>query len=103
MLLTFTLITLCMLMCTHCGRKDHLAKFCYDRIHDSNLANKFIWVRKGAYLHGPNKVRVPKTTPILFNVGRRESIGALRWMRSELKGDNFGCITFKGSLVEGPP
>ena len=20
--------------CTHCGRKSHLAKFCYDRIHD---------------------------------------------------------------------
>ena len=32
--------------CTHCGRKSHLAKFCYDRIHDSNFVNKFIWVRK---------------------------------------------------------
>ena len=24
-------------------------------------------------------------------------------MRSELYGDTFGCITFKGSLVGGPP
>ena len=29
-------------------------------------------------------------------------VGALRWMRSELNGDYFGCITFKGSLVGGP-
>jgi len=28
--------------CTHCGRKGHLAKFCYDRLHNSNFANKFI-------------------------------------------------------------
>jgi len=33
---------------THCGRKGHLAKFYYDRIHNSKFANKFIWVRKGA-------------------------------------------------------
>ena len=33
--------------CTHCGRNDHLAKFCFDRIHDVNLANKFVWVREG--------------------------------------------------------
>ena len=30
-------------------------------------------------------------------------VGTLMWMRSELNGDNFGCITFKGSLVGGPP
>ena len=54
--------------CTHCARKGHLAKFCYDRIHNSNFANKFIWVRKGA-THGPNKVWVPKSTPIIFDVG----------------------------------
>jgi len=28
--------------CTHCGRKGHLTKFCYDRVHDVNLANKFV-------------------------------------------------------------
>ena len=45
MLLTYTPITQCMLMCTlvHiCGRKGHLAKFCYDKIHDVNLATKFV-------------------------------------------------------------
>ena len=56
--------------CTHCGRKGHLAKFCYDRIHISNFANKFVWVRKGANPHGPKRVWVPKTTPpIIFDVG----------------------------------
>jgi len=28
--------------CTHCGRKGHLAKFCYDKVHNVNLANKFV-------------------------------------------------------------
>ena len=52
--------------CTHCGRKGHLAKFCFDRIHVSNLANKFVWVREGTNPHGPNKIWVPKTTPRVF-------------------------------------
>ena len=55
--------------CTHCGRKGHLTKFYYDRIYTSNFANKFDWVRKGANPHGPKRVWVPKTTPILFDVG----------------------------------
>ena len=55
--------------CTHCGRKGHLAKFCYDRIHGDNLANNFVWVRKGANPHGPKRVWVPKTTPSVFHVG----------------------------------
>ena len=55
--------------CTHCGRKGHLARFCYDRIHTLNFANKFFWVRKGANPHGPNRVWVSKFTPILFDVG----------------------------------
>ena len=42
--------------CTHCGRKGHLTKFCYNRIHDSNLATKFVWVKKGANPHGPKRV-----------------------------------------------
>ena len=45
-----------MYTCTHCGRKGHLAKFCFDKKHDVNLATKFIWVRKGANPHGPNRV-----------------------------------------------
>ena len=48
---------------------NHLAKFCYDRLNNSNFANKFVWVRKGANPHGPNRVWVPKSTPIVFNVG----------------------------------
>ena len=54
---------------THCGRKGHLTKFCYDKIHDVNLATKFVWVRKGDNPHGPNRVWVPKTTPIVFDIG----------------------------------
>ena len=55
--------------CTHCGRKGHLTKFCYDRIHASNLANKFVWVREGTNPHGPKRVWVPKTTPLVYDVG----------------------------------
>ena len=52
--------------CTHCGRKGHLAKFCFDRIHDENLATKFVWVRKDTNPHGPKSVWVPKTTPMVL-------------------------------------
>ena len=69
MLPTFIHITPCMLMCTRCGRKGHLAKFYFDRINDSNFANRFVWVRKGANPHGPNRVWAPKATLILFDVG----------------------------------
>ena len=55
--------------CTHYGRKDHLVKFCYDRIYNSNFTNKFVWVRKCANPHGRDKVWAPKSTSILFNVG----------------------------------
>jgi len=55
--------------CTHYGRKGDLAKFCYDRIHNSNFANKSIWVKKGANPLGPKKIWVPKFTPIIFDVG----------------------------------
>ena len=71
MLLTDTLIT-CMLMCTHVhivDGKGHLAKFCYDRLHTSNLVKNFVWVREGTNPHGPNKIWVPKITPPLFDVG----------------------------------
>ena len=30
-------------------------------------------------------------------------LGALRWMRSKLKREPFGCFTLKGILVGGPP
>jgi len=55
--------------CTHCGRRGHLAKFCFDRLNIDNLAKKFVWVREGTNPHGPKRVWVPKTTPPLFDVG----------------------------------
>ena len=55
--------------CTHCGRKGHLAKFCFDRLHTPNLAKNFVWVREGTNPHGPKRQWVPKTTPPLFDVG----------------------------------
>ena len=55
--------------CIHCGRTGHLAKFCYDRIYISNFTNKFVWVRKGANPHRPKKVWVPKSIPVVFDVG----------------------------------
>ena len=55
--------------CTHCERKGHLVKFCFDRINDSNFVNRFVWVRKGANPHGLKRVWLPKVTPILFDVG----------------------------------
>ena len=38
-------------------------------IHVSNLAYKFVWVRKDANPHGLNRVWVLKFTPIVFDVG----------------------------------
>ena len=58
-----------MYTCTHCGRKGHLAKFCYDKVQNVNCANKFVLVKKGANPRGPNRVWVPKATPIFFDVG----------------------------------
>ena len=54
---------------THYGRKGHLAKFCYDRLNDSNFINRYVWVRKGANPYGSNRVWVPKVTPTLIDVG----------------------------------
>ena len=55
--------------CTHCERKGHVAKFCYDRVHNVKFTNKFVWARKGAKSHRSNRVWVPKVTPIIFDVG----------------------------------
>ena len=51
---------------THCGRKGHLAKFCFDRINDLNFINRFVWVRKGANPNGFKRVWVLKATPIFI-------------------------------------
>ena len=44
--------------CTHCEHKGHLAKLCYDRIHNENLATKFVCVREGTNPHGPKRLWV---------------------------------------------
>ena len=55
--------------CTHCGRKGHLARFCYDRIYHENLATNLVWVRKDTNPYGPKRKWVAKTTPKIFDVG----------------------------------
>ena len=87
--------------------KDYLAKFCYDRIDDSNFANKFVWVRKGANPHGPNKIWVPKFTPVLFDICVGSHLTWGHWCLDD------GCFCawwtlllmhhLQGSLVGGPP
>jgi len=55
--------------CTHCGRKSYLAKFCFDRINISNFTNKNVWVLIVSNPHGPIKIWVPKSPPLVFDVG----------------------------------
>jgi len=45
--------------CTHCDRKGHLAKFCFNRL---NVLNANVCVRHKTNLQGPKKVWVPKDT-----------------------------------------
>jgi len=58
-------------ICTHCGRKGHLAKYCYDRLGHFNFAKyKNFWVPYNkANPKGPKKVWVPKPPPHVFDVG----------------------------------
>jgi len=51
---------------THCSRKNHLAKFCFDRL---NILNVNVCVHDNINLQGPKKMWVPKGTPNLFDVG----------------------------------
>ena len=65
--------------CTHCGRKGHLRKFCYDRLYHFNFAkNKNVKEPKNfannnvpykSNPKGPKKVWVPKPPPHVFDVG----------------------------------
>ena len=55
--------------CTHCGRKGHLAKFCYVKINAMNFANKNVWVPLDANPRGPKRKWVPKSLPLVFDVG----------------------------------
>ena len=52
--------------CAHCGRKGHLAKFCYVKL---NMLNKNVWDRKNTNPIGPKKIWVLKNTPNLIDAG----------------------------------
>jgi len=41
--------------CTYCGRKGHLAKFCYDRVNHFNFVNKNVWVPNKTNPRGPKR------------------------------------------------
>jgi len=53
-------------VCTHCGRKGHLEKFCFIK---NSIQNKHVWVRPGTNPIGPKKVWVPKDPPNLSDTG----------------------------------
>ena len=53
--------------CTFCGRKGHLSRFCYDRLH---LNNGRTWVKKTNPI-GPNKIWVPKSPHYVGDVGTK--------------------------------
>ena len=55
--------------CIHCGRTGHLTRFCYDRLNLLNFANKNVWVPYDANPHGPKRKWVPKSSPLVFDVG----------------------------------
>ena len=56
--------------CTHCDRKGHLAKFCFDRLYSSKFANKNVWVPIVTNPHRPKrKIWEPKSPPLIFDVG----------------------------------
>ena len=56
--------------CTHCGRKGHLAKFYFDKLHILNFANKKnVWVPYKSNPKGPKRKWVPKSPPFIFDVG----------------------------------
>jgi len=38
---------------THCGRKGHLARFCYSSVHPLNFTNDNVWIPYNANPHGP--------------------------------------------------
>ena len=54
---------------THCGRKGHLAKFCFDKTNHVNFANNNVWAPFVSNPHGPKKKWVPKFSPFVFDVG----------------------------------
>jgi len=55
--------------CSHCGRKGHLANFCYDRL---NASRHNVWVRNTNF-QGSKKIWVPKSTNLLNDDGTFQS------------------------------
>ena len=53
-------------VCTYCGRKGHLEKFCYAK---HNIPSKHVWVRPGTNPIGSKKTWVPKDSPNLNDTG----------------------------------
>ena len=49
--------------------KGHLAKFCFDKLHHVNFANKNFWVPYKTNPQGPKRKWVPKSPPFVFDVG----------------------------------
>ena len=41
--------------CTHCSRKGHLIKFCYDRLNVTNFVSMYVWFRNSANPMDPRK------------------------------------------------
>ena len=93
--------------CTHCGRKGHLAKFCYDRIHHVNFANnKYVWVPYKTNPKGPKRKWVPKFPPFVFDVGEGSHTTWEEWCLDggcmDLK-DIYLMHRYQGGLVGQPP
>jgi len=55
--------------CTHCGRKGHLVRFCFDRLNSINFANNNVWIPFVSNPRGPKKKWVPKSSSLAFDVG----------------------------------
>ena len=55
--------------CTYCGRKGHLAKFYFDKINSLKFANNNVWVPFVSNPRRPKKKWVPKSPPLVFDVG----------------------------------
>jgi len=54
---------------THCGRESYLIKFYFDKLNLFNFANKNVGVPNATNSRGTKKIRVPKSTQIVFDVG----------------------------------
>ena len=50
-------------------RKDLLAKIYFDRLNSLNFANKNVWVLNVTNSRGPKKMWVPKSPPLVFDIG----------------------------------